>query len=67
MKEYVFFTLEGYTFSPNNKEVENIQVLGFEKGDTLKEAFNNLIKNNDWIKNSGFNIDEIKARRLFID
>ncbi|HMN32982.1 MAG: hypothetical protein IT215_02515 [Chitinophagaceae bacterium] len=67
MEEYVFYTLEGYTFSPTNKELENIQILGFEKGDTLKEAFENLIKNNNWIKSSGFNIDEIKNRRLFND
>jgi len=60
MKKFIFYTGEGYTFSPlsedeNNPDVENFQVLGIEEGRTAKSAFNKLIKLNKWIKELGYN------------
>ena len=39
MKEFIFYTFEGYTESPTGKMVENLQILGFEKGKNENEAF----------------------------
>lgn len=64
MKEYVFYTLEGYTSSPNNKECENMQLLGFEHGLNEQSAKENLIKNNGWIEELDFDVSEIKFKQL---
>ena len=55
MNEYIFYTPEGYTATPNeNFEVENCQVLGFAKGKDKVEAKENLLKENPWIIEGGF-------------
>ena len=64
MKEYIFYTFEGYTKSPTRKTVENLQILGFEKGENKNEAFTTLINNNQWVIKSGFNKDKIISRQL---
>ena len=45
MKNFVFYTAEGYTESPNGEQVENYQILGFESGNTQDEALQKLLKN----------------------
>ena len=60
MKEYIFYSFEGYTESPTGDTVENIQLLGIEKGNNEEEAKENLIKNNKWIEESGFDKYEIE-------
>ena len=67
MNGYVFYTFEGFTESPTNEVCENIQILGFEDGSNLNEAKNVLIAENGWIKELGFNADEIHARQLLTD
>lgn len=64
MKEYIFYLVEGYTESPTGELVENMQILGFEKGKDEKEAKENLIKNCKWIEEVGFDKLKIKSRRL---
>ena len=54
MSTYIFYTDEGYTIAPNGEELESLQVLGIEDGETEKEALANLYKNSEWIKNCGF-------------
>jgi hypothetical protein len=58
MKHFIFLTTEGYTYSPNcsniEPDVENCQVLGFEKGNNAEEAFKNLKINNLFLKDLGF-------------
>lgn len=61
MNTYIFYTNEGYTAAPNGEELENLQVLGFEKGFTKEEALSNLYTNNEWIKTTGFSEREIKC------
>ena len=67
MKEFVFYTPDGYTQSPCGSDVENFQILGFAKGETAKSALNNLIKQNDWIINYGFNISKIVGVQILND
>lgn len=59
LKNYIFITTEGYTFSPNNSDiepdVENCQVLGFESGKNPEEAFYNLKINNLFLTELGYN------------
>jgi hypothetical protein len=40
--------------SSSSKEIDNLQVLGIEVGETIEEAFNNLINNNSWISAAGY-------------
>lgn len=58
MKQYIFITTEGYTFSPNSEnyepDVENCQVIGFESGINPNEAFNRLRINCANLKDIGF-------------
>ena len=66
MKEFIFYTFEGYTESPTGKMVENLQILGFEDGENENEAFQTLINNNQWIIKSGFNKDKIISKQLAV-
>ena len=67
MKEFLFFTNEGYTQSPIGENVENIQLLGVAKGATEKEARKNLINRNEWIEKTGFNKNAIQSKQLLND
>lgn len=64
MMEFIFYTDEGYTVSPNGAEVENLQVLGMAKGESRECALKNLIEENNWIDEAGFDIKKIFARQL---
>jgi len=67
MKEYIFYSFEGYTKSPTREVIENIQFLGIEKGNNQEEAKENLIKNNKWIEELGFDKYEVESRQLLDD
>ncbi|MCP2604779.1 hypothetical protein NLC29_01315 [Candidatus Aminicenantes bacterium AH-873-B07] len=59
MKSYIFITTEGYTYSsdPSNLEpdIDNCQVVRFAKGNNENEAFENLIKENEYLSDTNFN------------
>lgn len=59
MKNYIFITSEGYTFSPNNSDsepdIENCQVLGFVEASDSLEAFKKFKENNLYLNELGFN------------
>ena len=58
MKEgYVFYTGEGYTVAPNGELLDSLQLLGFEEGANYDMAFEQLINNNPWIVENGFDFD----------
>lgn len=59
-KNFVFFTAQGDTVAPNGENVENLQILGFEKGRDFNEALEILLKENSWIEENGFDLSEIK-------
>ncbi len=64
MNTYIFYTDDGYTIAPNGKELENLQVLGIENGETEIEALANLYKNNQWIKENGFSESKIRYHTI---
>lgn len=59
MNQYIFVSSEGYTFQPNSEsgipDIENLQVIGFGKGLSSNEAFNNMLLKNKYIKETTFN------------
>ncbi|MHA1126899.1 MAG: hypothetical protein ACTSO7_13915 [Candidatus Heimdallarchaeota archaeon] len=61
-RQFLFFTLEGETYSPyfshieeSGKDSNNLQIIGFAKGNTEQEAFSNLVKENDYLLETTFN------------
>lgn len=65
MNEYIFYTPEGYTIAPNeNVCVDSCQMLGTAKGKNEREAKNNLLKENLWIVEAGFDPTEFMIRQL---
>ncbi len=65
MNEYIYYTTEGYTTAPNeNYEVENCQVMGIAQGESEVEARKNLIEENPWIVEAGFDSEHFICRKL---
>ena len=68
MNEYIVFTTEGHTTAPDEKvEVENCQVLGRARGNNRDEAKKNLLKDNPWIAEAGFDSSEFVVVQLLSD
>lgn len=53
-KKFLFFTSEGFTYDPNNKEIENMQILGDATGKDILEAFKNFKINQPYLKKFSF-------------
>ena len=58
IKEYVFLTNEGNSTSPNDQAINNCQYLGRAKGKDVADARAKFLKENKWIEESGFNIND---------
>jgi hypothetical protein len=54
MKKYIVLTNEGYTFSPKDSEINNLQVLGFIESKNKEEAKEKFFINNEWVLETGF-------------
>ncbi len=54
MPSYIFLTAEGSTLTPNHTDIENLQVLGTATGESSREALDNLLQENEWIKESDY-------------
>ncbi len=58
MHSFIFVSKEGFTFKPSSEaiepDIENLQVLGIERGGTGNQAFEKLLEENKWLQNSGF-------------
>ena len=54
MKNYLFFTNEGFTYDSKNKEIHNMQILGDATGKDILEAFKNFKINQPYLKNFSF-------------
>ena len=68
MNEYIFYTPEGYTIAPNeNVKVENCQALGTAKGKDEAEAKGNLLKENLWIIDGGFDPAQLISKQIVTD
>jgi hypothetical protein len=53
-KNFLFFTNEGFTYDSNNKEIQNMQILGDATGKDILEAFKNFKINQPYLKNFSF-------------
>ena len=62
MPPFIFITQEGLTQEPNHEDIENLQVLGITNGETSRQAFENLLEENDWIRDSDYT--EVQAYEL---
>ena len=62
MHNYIFYTAEGSCLAPDQSDVENLQILGFEKGNNPSEALALLAKNNPWIADKGYSMEGIRHR-----
>lgn len=65
MNEFMIYTSEGFTKSPENIEIENYQLLGKMIAEDEKQAKNLLKKNNPWIEEIGFDIDKAFVQQVF--
>ena len=54
MDKYIFYTTEGFTQAPDGEDIENCQLLGCTYGQDKQEAMDNLLTENPWIKERGF-------------
>jgi hypothetical protein len=54
MKEFIFFTTEGFTFDSNNKPISNMQILGSAEGIDIIEAFQNFKHHQSYLSNYAF-------------
>jgi hypothetical protein len=58
LKHYIFLTSEGMTFTPNSEsvepDIENLQVIGLASGINSKTALKKLLKDNRYLRNTGF-------------
>lgn len=63
---YIFLTHEGYTFQPGSisdiPDIENMQVIGFSRGLSPGSAFQNLIKENQYLQDTSY--DEVICYEL---
>ena len=58
MKAFIFISKEGYTFQPGSKSIEpdvdNLQILGFGRGENSEEAFQNFLNESKWVQKTSF-------------
>ena len=64
MAEYIFYTTEGFTQDPKGDDVENCQLIGRAFGNNENEAKNNLLKENPWIEEHGFDKEMLIGKEL---
>lgn len=64
MTEYIFYTTEGFTQAPDGNDIENCQLLGRAYGKDKHDALSNLLKENPWIKERGFESCETICKEL---
>lgn len=64
MTEYIFYTTEGFTQAPDGDDIENCQLLGRAFGKDKHDALINLLKENPWITERGFEPYESICKEL---
>ncbi len=67
INNYIFLTQEGYTYQSNSEyiepDIENLQVIGIASGENSLDAFNNLLIENEYLKETNF--DNVFSYRLW--
>ncbi len=64
MKHYVFYTTEGYTFSPNYNDIENCQILAFEHARDIKSARDLFNQRHEYLVKQGFSLEKIVCKEI---
>jgi DNA adenine methylase len=64
LKEYVIVTNQGFTQSPTDQEVENQQILGYERGVNAYEAIKKFFLQNNGATHAGFESGEAIAYQV---
>ncbi len=64
MKEYIFYTIEGFSQAPDGEDIENCQLLGRSHGKDKQDALQNLLKENPWIEQRGYDACEAIGKEL---
>ena len=64
MTEYIFYTNEGFMQAPDGEDIENCQLLGRACGNDKHDALQNLLKENPWIEQRGFDPYEAIGKEL---
>ncbi|HQP03329.1 MAG TPA: hypothetical protein PLP11_01880 [Bacteroidales bacterium] len=61
--DYIIYTTEGYTESPNNTIIENCQIIDFifDDNSIKEEVIDEFIQNNNLIEEWGFDKDKLKV------
>jgi len=54
MRNFLFFTTEGTTYDPNDKEITNMQILGSQEGEDILEAFKNFKQTHSYLREYAF-------------
>lgn len=54
MKDFIFIIDEGFTYDPNNKLIENMQLLGSAQGKDILEAFKNFKQAQSYLSEFAF-------------
>ena len=72
VKNFIFYTNEGFTFQPGSEEdlpeVENCQVLGWGRGRSSEEAFKKFKDESRWLRKLKFSQvigSELKDERRY--
>lgn len=65
--KYIFYTEEGHCENNDGEVIENFQILGTSNGNNLKQAYKNLLKENEWIVKSGFKETHIFGKMIMPD
>lgn len=64
MAEFIFYTNEGFMQAPDGEDIDNCQLLGRACGNDKYDALQNLLKENPWIEQRGFNPYEAIGKEL---
>lgn len=62
MRNFIFYTSDGFTEDTERQEVDNCQVLGFGKGFNLNAAFLDFKNENSWLQD--YNFEEVIAQEI---
>ncbi len=66
MKSFIFITEEGSTYQPDSylgePDIDNCQVIGFAQGIDERDAFTNIVKENEYLLETTF--DEVICMEL---
>ncbi len=64
MNEYLIYTAEGFTESPEHIDIENHQLLGRIQAENKEQAKSLLKKENPWLEEIGFVVENAFVQQI---